>query len=145
MTSCRFSRFSAPSSFHWCFGPECEDFWRVLGAMTLYQNPREAGSRSRIFLISLVYVFVGELIYLCVSRLLAKRKTIYTWNLVHILHWTLSKNRFFFGFFSEKMTLRAANLEKLLCHGDFSHIFSISLVQFSFAHSQKNCRRNQVT
>ena len=39
-----------------------------------FQNPREASSRSWIFLFSLVYVCV----YLCVSRLLAKLKTIQT-------------------------------------------------------------------
>ena len=43
-----------------------------------YQNPREASSRSRILLFSLVYVFMYVIIYLFVSRLLAKRKTIQT-------------------------------------------------------------------
>ena len=51
-------------------------------------------SRSRIFLISLVYLCMYLYIYLCVSRLLAKRKTIQTWNLAHILPLTLSKNGF---------------------------------------------------
>ena len=63
-----------------------------------YQNPREASSRSRIFLNSLVYVCVYVCIYLFVSRLLAKRKTIQTWNLPHILPLTLSKNGFFLFF-----------------------------------------------
>ena len=38
-----------------------------------------------------VYVFI----YVFVSRLLAKRKTIQTWNLVQILPWTLFRNWFF--------------------------------------------------
>ena len=33
-------------------------------------------------------------------------------------------------FFSKKMTLRAASLEKLPCHMDFSHISLIALLQF---------------
>ena len=45
-----------------------------------YQNPREASSRSRIFLISLVYVCVCMylFVYLFVSRLLATLTTIQT-------------------------------------------------------------------
>ena len=39
-----------------------------------FKNPREASSRSRIFLISLKYVFTCVF----VSRLLAKQKTIQT-------------------------------------------------------------------
>ena len=58
------------------------------------QNPRKASSRSRIFLKSLVYLWMCVFIYLWVSRLLAKRKTIQTWNLEHTLPLTLSKNRF---------------------------------------------------
>ena len=43
-------------------------------------------------------------IHLCVSRLLAKWKTIQTWNLAHILPLTLSENRFFV--FSKKSPWR---------------------------------------
>ena len=64
------------------------------------QNPREASSLSRVFLISLVYVCM----YLFVSRLLAKRKTIQTWNSLHILPYTFSKNGFFV--FSKKSPWR---------------------------------------
>ena len=71
---------------------------------TDFQNPRKASSRSRIFLLSLAYVFMYVFIYLFVSRLLAKRKTLQTRNLVQPLPLTTSKNSFFF----EKVTLRAA-------------------------------------
>ena len=57
----------------------------------MYQNPREASSRSRIFLISLLYVCICVFICLCH----AKQKTIQPWNLEHILPLTLSKNMFF--------------------------------------------------
>ena len=43
-----------------------------------FQNPREASSRSRIFLISLVYGFMYVFICLFVSRLLAYLKMIQT-------------------------------------------------------------------
>ena len=65
---------------------------------TAFQNPCEASSRSRIFLNSLGYVFVC----LFLSRLLAKQKTIQTWNLAHILPLTLSKTVFFFVFRSNQ-------------------------------------------
>ena len=57
------------------------------------QYPSEARRGSRIFLISLVYVYL--FVYLFVSRLVAKWKTIQTWNFAHILPLTLSKNGFF--------------------------------------------------
>ena len=71
-----------------------------------------------------------------VSRLLAKRKAIQTWNLVHILPYTLSKNAFFCFF--EKTTRRAASFEKLPCPVDFPHISSIALFVVSvFRHFQR--------
>ena len=51
-----------------------------------------------------MYVFIYGCIYLCVSRLLAKRKMIQTWNFAHILVLTLSKNEFFV--FSKKSPWR---------------------------------------
>ena len=57
-----------------------------------FKNPCEVTSRSRIFLFSLVNVSVGLWV---VRDLLAKRKTIQTWNLAHILPLILSKNGFF--------------------------------------------------
>ena len=40
-------------------------------------------------------IFMYVFIYLCASRLLAKRKTIQTWNLAHILPLNFSENGFF--------------------------------------------------
>ena len=71
------------------------------------QNPREASSRSRIFLISLVFVCFCVFIYLCTYS-----------------HWPYLKTSFFF----EKTTMTTASLEKLPCHVDFPHIFSLPLV-----------------
>ena len=85
------------------------------------QNPREASSWSRIFLISLVYLCM----YLFLSRLLAKRKTIQTWYLAHILALTSSKTCFRFV---EKILVTASSLERLPCHVDFPHISSIAFL-----------------
>ena len=95
---------------------------RWLWSWYLCQNPREASSRPRIFFNSLVYVFVCLFTYLFVSCLLAKRKTIQTWNLAHILPLTLSKKRDFY-----QITVTAASLEKLPCHVDIPHNISIAL------------------
>ena len=80
-----------------------------------FQNPHAA-----------VYFYFRSYICVCiclfVSSPLDKRKTIQTANLVHILSF---KNGFFCFF--EKMTLRAAILEKLPCHVDFPHISPIAL------------------
>ena len=78
--------------FMWIFFPSIEIFsW-----ISIFQNPGEASSRSRIFLISLVYLCMYCLfVYLFVSRLLVTLTTIQTWNLAHILPLTLSKNGFF--------------------------------------------------
>ena len=65
-----------------------------------YHNPCDASSRSRIFLFSLVYVIcVYEWLYVFVSRLLAKRKTIQTRNLARIVtysYWPYRKTGFLF-------------------------------------------------
>ena len=102
--------------------------------ISFFQNPREASSRSRIFLFLLVcmcvYVFIYFCIYLCVSRLLAKRKTILTQNLAQTLSQTTSKIAYFVFF--EKVTLKAASLEKVQCHGDFPEISSIALFRNFF-------------
>ena len=61
----------------------------------------------RIFTCICVYLFIC----VCVSRLLAKRKTIKTSNLVHLLPWTLSKTGcLFFG----KMT-PGPYLKRVVC------------------------------
>ena len=93
-----------------------------------FQNPREASSWLRIFLISLVNLCMYLCIYLFISRLLAKRKTIQTSNLAHILQLTLSENGFFV--FLDQIPVTAASLEKLPCHADFPHISSIALLFF---------------
>ena len=72
--------------------------------------------------------FTRICICLFVSRLLAKRKTIQTWNLAHILPLILSKNGFFCFF--EKVTPRTASLEKLLYYADFPQISSIVFFKF---------------
>ena len=75
------------------------------------QNPLEASSRSKIFLISLVYVCFCVCIYVIVSRLLATLTTIQTWNLAHILlRLTLCKKRVFCFF--NQIPVTAASLEK---------------------------------
>ena len=82
-----------------------------------YQNPREATSRSRIFLFSLVYACIvaswpnqncyrPELWYTRSPR--PHLKTNYL-------------------FFFEKMNVRAACLEKLTCHVNDPHISTITL------------------
>ena len=60
-----------------------------------------------------------------VRNLLIKRKSIQTWNLVHVLPKTISENGFFVFF--EKITPRSTSLEKLPRHVDFPHI-SIGLL-----------------
>ena len=77
-----------------------------------------------IFTCICVYVYICISMYLFVSRLLAKRKTIQTWNSVHTLPQTISKNGLFCFFKNE--TLRTARPEKLQCHVDFRHIFLIA-------------------
>ena len=84
-----------------------------------YQNPREASSRSRIFLFSLVNMWLCWCICLY-GAFLPQRKKIKTWNLVHTLPKTISKNVFF-------LLKRASSLEKLPCHVYFPHISSIAL------------------
>ena len=100
-------------------------FWPILDRFSPIKiHVRRATGRG--YLNSLVYVCVCICIYLFLSSLLAKRKTIQTWNLAHILPLTLSKNRFFYFF--DQITVTAASLEKLPCHVDFPHISSISLL-----------------
>ena len=102
-----------------------------LAKSAIFQNPREASSRSRICLISLVYVCMYCLfVYLFVSRLLATLTTIQTWNLAHILPLTLSKKQVFLFF--DQITVTAASLEKLPCHRDFQHISWINLLYIYF-------------
>ena len=60
--------------------------------------------------------------------LLAKRKTIQTWNFVHTLPQTIFKNGLFCFF--EKVTPRTASLEKLLYYVDFPQISSIVFLKF---------------
>ena len=89
-----------------------------------FQYPREASSRSRIFLVSLlVYMCIYLWIHIFVARLLAKRKSKQTRNLAHILPSCLSKN----GFFSIKSPwwpLASKNCRVTLI---FPHISSIVL------------------
>ena len=66
----------------------------------VFQNPREASSWSRIFLISIVYLCICECVYLCmylfVSRLLAKQKKRYRPEIWHTYsHWPYLKTGFF--------------------------------------------------
>ena len=88
------------------------------------QNPREGSSRSRIFLFLLVIYVCGSLGCWFKGDLLAKRKTLQTANLIHTIPMTISKTVFCFF---EKVTLKAASLKKLPCHGDFPHFSSIDL------------------
>ena len=92
-----------------------------------FQNPREASSRSTIFLFSLVYVCMYVFIYLChASWGNEKRHRPEIW-------YARSPRPYLkisFLFFSKKVTLRAANLEKLPCHVDFPHISSFALFAF---------------
>ena len=71
------------------------------------------------------HLYMCVFIYLFVSRLLAKRKTIQTRNLAHMLPLTSSKSVLFCFF--EKISVTAASLEKLPCHVDFTHISSITM------------------
>ena len=69
------------------------NFYHLNKNSYFYQNPREASSQSRIFLFSLViYMSVG---WWFERDLLAKRKTIQTWNLNPPLDHI--KNVFFFS------------------------------------------------
>ena len=89
----------------------------------IYQNPRQASSLSRIFLFSLVYVFIHVFIHLChASRPNEKRyrpEIGYTYS-----HRPYLKHGLFVFF--EKIPVTAASLEKLPCHVDFPHISSIA-------------------
>ena len=87
------------------------------------QNPREASSRSRIFLFSLVNMWFCWCVFLSVQRLLATTKK--DTDPKFGTH-TPQYHIWVFCFF-EKVTLRAASLEKLPCHMHFPHIFSIAL------------------
>ena len=75
-------------------------------------------------------------IYVFVSRLQAKRKTIQTSNFAHILQSTLSKNGFFVFF--NQITVTAASLEKLACHVNFPHISSIAFLINCFKTLEKS-------
>ena len=80
------------------------DFYGVF----LYQNPREASSRSRILLISLVYVCI----YLCIC-VTSLGQTKNDTDLKFGTHTPID-----FCFF-DQITVTAASLEKLPCHVDF--------------------------
>ena len=69
-------------------------------------------------------------IYLILSSLLTKRKTIQNWNFAHILpcHGPYLKTGFFCFF--EKVSMTAAILEELPCHVNSPLIFSIALSGF---------------
>ena len=94
-----------------------------------YQNPCEASSRSRIFLFSLVNM------WLCLSVCTApfghkeKRYRPEIWY-THSPRPYLKTS--FFLFFSKKVTLRDASLEKLLRHVDISSIALPPLFNFYF-------------
>ena len=60
-------------------------------------------------------IFSCICVYSCVSRLLAKQNTILTWNLVHILPQTLSKNVFFVFFFWKTTVSRGFSAYLLDC------------------------------
>ena len=79
-------------------------------------------------ILKFTHIFVYVFMCLCVSRLLAKRKTLQTWNLAPILPLTLPKNGFFCFF--NQIPVTAASLKKLPCHVDFLHISSIALFSF---------------
>ena len=91
------------------------------------QSSREASSKSRIFLISLEYVCIYLcmylFIYLCPTS--GPKENGYRPENWHInSQWPYLKTVFFFF---EKITMKAACLEKLPCHVDFPHISSIAL------------------
>ena len=110
-------------------------YWLIFSGRELNQNPREASSRSRIFLSKSTWgeqpvIFFNSLVYMSVGwwfvqNLLTKRRTIQTRNLVNTLPSTISC-------FFKKVTLRAASLEKLPCHMDFPHISSIAWFLFVY-------------
>ena len=88
-----------------------------------FQNPREASSRSRIFLNSLVYLCISVIVCVCiyvchVSWPNEKRYRPEIWHTYS--HWPYLKT-FFFCFF-DQITVTTASLEKLPCHVDFPHI-----------------------
>ena len=94
--------------------------WSFSGWISRYQNPREVSSRSRIFLISLVYMWMYVLCHASWPNEKRYRPEIrHTYS-----HWPYLKR--VFGFF-EEITLTAASLDKLPCHMDFRHISSIAL------------------
>ena len=105
------------------------------------QNPREASSRSRIFLFSLVNMCVCWSVYTVPFCHDEKRYRPGIW-------YTDSPRPYlktFFFCFLEKVTLRAANLEKLPRHVDFPHISSIVsnyylflILQCSLSYSGRN-------
>ena len=97
--------------------------WGEMSKSTWGEQPVEDILKfTRIFMYLCMYLFI----YLCVSRLLTKRKTIQTWNSAHILPLTSSQNEFFV--FIDQIIVTAASHEKLPCHVDFPHISSIALL-----------------
>ena len=85
------------------------------------QNPREASSRSRIFLISLymcVCVGICVFMYLCHASWSIKNWHTYS-------HWPYIKMGFLFF---KKISVTAGSLQQILpCHMEFPHISSIAL------------------
>ena len=79
------------------------------------QNPREASSRSRIFLISLIYVCIYVL-HLCISVTPPANEKRYRPEIWYTYSYRPYLKTGFLIVFFEKMTPRATSLEKLPCH-----------------------------
>ena len=91
-----------------------------------FQNPREANSRSRILLISLVYVCIYLFVYVChASWSNEKRYRLEIWYIY-------SQGPYLKTGFFKKISVTATSFEKLTRHVDFPHISSIVLLLFFF-------------
>ena len=105
------------------------------------QNPREASSRPRIFLILCICVCVCVCIYVCICVTPPGQTKIDTdlkFGTNTAIDLILKRVFLFF----DQIPVTAASLEKLPCHVDFPHISSIALFsvfpfsppQFTFPH-----------
>ena len=105
------------------------NLWMLLHKTGSFQNPREATSRSRKFIFSLVNVSVGRLV--CgLYGTSWPNETRYRPE-IQSPHSPIPYLKIGFRYF-EQTTLRRASLEKLSCHVNFSHISSIALLFLQF-------------
>ena len=105
---------------------------RIFLKLANFQNPREASSRSRIFLFSVVNMLVCDSVCRCVCTApFSHNEKRYRPQI-----WCTYSHRpylktFFFCFF-DQITMTAASVEKLPCHVDCPHISSIALLIYFF-------------